>query len=132
MCTLDLRRIAYVEDEPDIRTITLMALNQLGGFEVDVSCDGNEALERIPAYGPDLVLMDVMMPGLTGPDVLRKLTGRPDFHGIPTIFMTAKAQTHEVAQYFDIGAAGVIPKPFDPMTLCDQIRQIWTESRKAA
>ena len=123
----ELKRIAYVEDEPDIRTVAEMALTQIGGFELDTSTDGVQALDRIPAFAPDLILMDVMMPGLNGPDVFRRLLATPDCADVPVVFMTAKAQTHEVAGYYELGAAGVIPKPFDPITLSDQVREIWND-----
>lgn len=124
-----LKRIAYVEDEPDIRGVAELALTSIGGFELDVSCDGSEAISRIPGYAPDLILMDVMMPGKTGPDVMKELRKNPSLAATPVVFMTAKAQTHEVQEYLALGAAGVIPKPFDPMTLGDDVRAIWRRSQ---
>lgn len=120
-----LTRICYVEDEPDIRAVARLALTALGGFELDVSASGPEALERIPQFRPDLVLLDVMMPGMDGPEVFARLKGIPGFSSTPVVFMTAKAQSHEVAHYHRLGAAGVITKPFDPMTLSDTVRAIW-------
>ena len=87
--------------------------------------DGQRALELAAAERPQLILLDVMMPGMDGPQTLTELRKLSCMKGVPIVFMTAKAQTQEVAAYRDLGAAGVIIKPFDPMTLSDQIREIW-------
>ena len=120
-----LKRISYVEDEKDIRAIAELALSEVGGFEIDVSVDGTEAMDRIPAFDPDLILLDVMMPGMNGPEVFGLLKTMPKVGETPVVFMTAKAQKHEVESYLALGAAGVIPKPFDPMTLHERVREIW-------
>jgi two-component system OmpR family response regulator len=123
-----LRRILMVEDEPDIQMVARVALEVVGGLDVEICASGAEALERIPEIRPDLVLMDVMMPGLDGPSTLRKLRGSPDTAAYPVIFMTAKVQPHEVSKYKEIGALGVIPKPFDPMRLALLVKSIWEEA----
>ncbi len=117
-----------VEDEPDIQTIAKLALEALGGFIIRVCGSGKDALEIAPAFAPDLILLDVMMPEMDGPTTLRALRALPAVAYTPVIFLTAKVQSHEVAQYRALGAAGVIPKPFDPMTLADSIRKIWAET----
>lgn len=120
-----LTRILYVEDEPDIQTVARLALETLGGFTVEICSSGNEALEKIAAFQPQLILLDVMMPGMDGPTTLGKLRELPKFASTPVIFMTAKVQPGEVAGYKAIGAADVIPKPFDPMALSGQVETIW-------
>jgi CheY-like chemotaxis protein len=80
----------------------------------------------VPEFGPDLILLDVMMPVLDGPTTFQALREIPALSATPVVFMTAKVQTEEVAFYRELGAVDVIPKPFDPMTLADQIREIWT------
>ena len=120
-----LKRILYVEDEPDIRTIAQMALEAVGGFVLEVCCDGFEAVDKGQAFEPDLILLDVMMPGMDGPSTMKALRALPGLATTPVIFMTAKIQPSEVANYRELGAAGVIAKPFDPMTLSDQIKEIW-------
>ncbi|NJN66490.1 MAG: response regulator [Chloroflexaceae bacterium] len=120
-----LRRILLVEDDPDIQIIAQMALEDIGGFTVEVCSSGEEAIHRAPGFSPDLVLLDVMMPDMDGPDTLRALRDLPQFAGIPAVFMTAKVQTHEVAQYRSMGAVDVIAKPFDPMTLSSMVADIW-------
>lgn len=121
----ELQRILYVEDEPDIRTIAQVALESVGGFMVRICASGEEALRELDAFAPDLILLDVMMPGMDGPTTLKLLQEKPGFEQTPVVFMTAKVQPAEIAQFKSLGALDVIPKPFDPMTLAEQIRQIW-------
>ena len=120
-----LTRVLYVEDEPDIQAVARLALEALGGFTVEICSSGNEALERAPAFQPQLILLDVMMPGMDGPNTLKKLRELPQFASTPIVFMTAKVQPGEVAGYKEIGAVDVIPKPFDPMTLSNKVSDIW-------
>lgn len=120
-----LTRILYVEDEPDIQVVARLALETLGGFTVEICSSGNEALGRAPDFQPQLILLDVMMPVMDGPTTLKKLRELPSFANTPAIFMTAKVQPSEVSGYKKIGAADVIPKPFDPMTLSSQVQAIW-------
>ena len=121
-----LEKILYVEDEPDIQAITKLALENIGGFNLEICNSGIEALEKGPQFGPQLVLMDVMMPGMDGPTTMQELRKLEAFKNIPIIFMTAKVQPQEIAQFKSLGAADVIPKPFDPMTLSDSIQAIWS------
>jgi CheY-like chemotaxis protein len=125
----NLERILLVEDEEDIRTIASMALETVGGFTV-ASCDsGQKALDRAPGFGPDLILLDVMMPGMDGPTTLANLRLLPGLETAPVVFMTAKVMPAEVEHYLELGALGVVPKPFDPMKLPGQITDIWNASR---
>ena len=121
----ELKKILHVEDEPDIREIALLALETVGGFSVESCGSGDEALEKPPGFMPDLFLMDIMMPGMDGPATLVELRKMPEFADTPVIFMTAKAQAQEVVRFKELGAIDVITKPFDPITLSDQIRKIW-------
>lgn len=120
-----LQRILYVEDEPDIQAVARMALELVGGFQVKVCSSGEEALREVHAFAPDLILLDVMMPGMDGPGTLKALRALPGCADAPVAFMTAKVQPNEVAHYQALGALGVIAKPFDPMALAGQVRQIW-------
>ena len=122
-----LTRILYVEDEPDIQTVARLALETLGGFAVEICSSGTEALSRASDFQPQLFLLDVMMPGMDGPTTLRMLRELPGFADTPAIFMTAKVQPGEVAHYLELGAMDVIPKPFDPMTLSNQVKAIWAQ-----
>jgi len=120
-----LSRILYVEDQPDIRLVAKMALEAVGGFTVIACASGPEALSCAPGAMADLLLLDVMMPGMDGPGLLKSLREMPATANTPVIFMTAKVQASEVAHYMGLGALEVIAKPFDPMELSAQIRRIW-------
>jgi len=122
----NLRRILFVEDDPDIQTVAKMALEALGGFTVLACSSGAEALAEVGSFAPDLVLLDVMMPGMDGPTMLVALRQMPIGQAIPVVFMTAKVQTQEVSRYRALGAEEVIAKPFDPMSLSDRVRAIWS------
>lgn len=125
MTNRTLKKILLVEDEPDIQIIAKMALEMMGGFTVQVSNCGKDALLLAPTFLPDLILMDVMMPGLDGPSTLKELRKLSDLAVTPIIFMTAKVQKQEVEQYKSLGAVDVIAKPFDPMSLSQNILNIW-------
>ena len=120
-----LMRILHAEDEPDIQAIARLALERVGGFTV-LSCEnGRVALEAMEAFRPDLLLLDVMMPEMDGPTLLKTLRAGGPFADTPAIFLTAKVQVHEVEQYLALGACAVLAKPFGPMQLAAQIRKIW-------
>ena len=120
-----LKKILYVEDEPDIRAVAEVALVHLGGLVLKMCASGEEALREAEAFAPDMVLLDVMMPGLDGPSTLKALRALPSMRQVPVAFMTAKVQPNEVAQYIALGAVDVIAKPFDPMTLAEKVRASW-------
>jgi CheY-like chemotaxis protein len=117
-------RILYVDDEADIREVAQMALELDPGFEVRACASGAEALQVVGAWRPDLILLDVMMPGMDGPTVFAALAAREDTAAIPVVFITARTQVREVTGLQDLGARGVLAKPFDPMTLADQVRSL--------
>lgn len=123
--TEQLKKILYVEDDEDIAEIAQMTLEDIGDFEVMHCSSGQEALDAFSTYNPQLVLMDVMMPGMDGPETLKSLRKIPQAKDTPVIFMTAKAQTHEQETYKEMGALGVVVKPFDAETLCDHINNLW-------
>ena len=120
-----LHRILLVDDEADIRTIARLALEAIGGFEVRECASGLAAPAAVAEHAPQLVLMDVMMPGRDGPETLKALRATPGLPPVPVVFMTAKVQPQEVAAFLGLGAIDVIAKPFDPMTLAQTVRQIW-------
>jgi CheY-like chemotaxis protein len=120
-----LKRILYVEDDADIRAIATMALEAVGGFTVLACASGDEALAIAPTASADLLLLDVMMPGMDGPTTLHRLRDLAATASTPVIFMTAKVQPAEVAQYRALGALDVIAKPFDPMQVSAEITRIW-------
>ena len=119
-----IQKVLLVDDEDDIRTIGQLSLARVGGWQCALAPSGQAALELAPTFCPDLVLLDVMMPGMDGPSTLAALRALPATREVPIIFMTAKVQKHEVARYLELGALGVIGKPFDPMTLPAEIKRL--------
>ncbi|EHM03249.1 response regulator receiver domain protein [Acetobacteraceae bacterium AT-5844] len=126
MTAQPLSRILYVEDDADVRKVATFALKMVGKFEIEACSSGEEALEKAAAFAPQLLLLDVMMPGMDGPTTLARLRELPEIAGTPAIFMTAKVQPQEVQRYRDLGSLDVISKPFDPMTLSATVREIWS------
>ena len=131
--TTALTRILCIDDETDILEIAKMALEAVGGYTVKTCNRSVESIEAAQAFGPDLILLDVMMPGLDGAATLKLLKADAALAHIPVIFMTAKVQPSETAHYLELGAVGVIAKPFDPMALPDEVKRLWqryhTENR---
>ncbi|MCJ8169014.1 response regulator [Atopomonas sediminilitoris] len=125
-----LQRVLYVEDEPDIQAVAKLALETVGGLEVRVSSNGDEALQVAPTFAADLLLLDVMMPGMDGPTTLARLREMPAFSKTPAVFMTAKVQPSEVAHLKSLGALEVIAKPFDPMTLADTLKKLFASAQQ--
>jgi CheY-like chemotaxis protein len=123
----ELKKILCVEDEQDIRTVAKLALESVENFSVAMCGSGDEALGELPNYNPDIILLDVMMPGMDGPDTLKAIRRLDGYENVPIIFMTAKVMEKDRDHYRSLGAAGVIAKPFDPMNLADQVRKIWGE-----
>ena len=126
-----LRTIVYVDDEPDMRLVVQTALSLAEGLTVHTAESGEQALELARELQPDLLLLDVIMPGLDGPATLKRLRADPDVARIPAIFMTAKAMPEEVARLRALGALAVIAKPFDPMQLSAQVLALWQASAAA-
>ncbi|MDR3478048.1 MAG: response regulator [Gammaproteobacteria bacterium] len=120
-----LKRILYAEDEDDIRVIAQIALEELGGFVVKYCNTGVEVLEVAESFAPDLFLLDVMMPEMDGITTLEELHKIAPLKKVPAIFMTAKIQSNEIAEYKTMGILGVINKPFDPMMLAQTINEMW-------
>jgi two-component system, cell cycle response regulator len=120
-----LRTLVYADDEPDLRVIVQIALNLSQGLTVQTAESGEQALQLARELQPDLLLLDVMMPGLDGPATLQRLRADPAIARIPVIFVTAKATPENVARFRALGASAVIAKPFDPMQLAAQVLSLW-------
>lgn len=118
------KKVLYVEDEVDIQTIARIALEKIGGFKLTTCSSGQEALDQVEDFNPDIILLDVMMPEMDGLETFQALKKLPFCTKIPVVFMTARVQTHEVKHYLELGAIGVIAKPFSPLTLADQVKEI--------
>jgi CheY-like chemotaxis protein len=121
---MTIAKILIVDDDEDIRMVSEVVARRIGQWEVVLAASGEEALERASEEQPDVILLDVMMPGMDGPATLEQLRRDSATAAIPVIFLTARAQSHEIERYLALGADGVIVKPFEAMTLPDRIRQI--------
>lgn len=119
--------VLLIDDEEDIRTVASLSLRRVGGWSVVAAASGPAGIAEARRAPPDLILLDVMMPGCDGPTTLQRLRDDPGTARIPIIFMTAKAQRCEIDEFLEMGAEGVIVKPFDPMRLPEQIRRILPE-----
>ena len=117
-------RILYVDDEPDIREIAQLALSLDPDFEVRTASSGGHAIGIVSDWMPDLVLLDVMMPGMDGPTTLASFRQRPETATLPVVFVTARAQPRDMQNFATLDAIGVIAKPFDPMTLASRVREL--------
>ena len=121
----ELKKIFYVEDQEDIQLVARVALESIGGFDVKICSSGEEALKEVVGFMPDIILLDVMMPGMDGPSTLKEMQKINELKQVPVAFMTAKIQPSEVSEYIALGAVDVIAKPFDPMSLSQQVMEIW-------
>ena len=115
-------KILYVDDEDDIREVATMALELDPEFDVKTCASGVEALELVRDWGPNLIMLDVMMPGMDGPTTFRELIAEHGRSAPPVLFCTARLQASDVQSYLQLGARGVVSKPFDPMTLAKTVR----------
>lgn len=123
----ELTRIACVEDDSDIRAILEFSLAGLGGFDIRIFSDGASALAGIPAFAPQLILLDMIMPDMNGMEVLAALRQDPQTRKTPVIFMTAKAAARDIEAYIEAGAQSAIAKPFAPTELPENLRELWRQ-----
>ena len=127
-----LKRIMYVDDEPDVRKVAKISLELVGKFELCLCGSGREAIAQAQQFKPDLILLDVMMPEMDGPTTLSALRKIEAIASTPVIFITAKAQQAEIRRYHELGAIDIITKPFQPMQLPDRLRKLWQECEASA
>lgn len=124
----DLTRILYADDEEDILNVASMALEMLGGFSVTTCGNGFDAIAEARRNPPDLIMLDVMMPRMDGPETLSRIRADALLSEVPVLLMTARVRDVEMDDYLARGADGVISKPFDPMTLADEVRRVWNKA----
>ena len=115
------KRILVIDDEDDIREVAQVSLELVGSYEVITASNGRDGVDRARSERPDAILLDVMMPDMDGPTTLAELRVDPATHDIPVVFLTAKTQTMERARLAELGAAGVLTKPFDPLKLAGEV-----------
>jgi len=118
------RHILLIDDEDDIREVTAVSLETVAGWQVSSARSGVDGIELAKKALPDAILLDVMMPEQDGPATLRLLRNNEVTARIPVIFLTAKAQSIERERLQAIGAAGTLAKPFNPLTLANEISEI--------
>jgi CheY-like chemotaxis protein len=119
-----IQKVLLAEDEEDIRKVAQISLQFRGGWQVVLASDGEDCLLKAAQEQPDVILLDCMMPKLDGYETCRRLKQDPALSQIPVIFLTAKAQDSEVRRGLSLGAVGYLIKPFNPMSLAAEIRQI--------
>ncbi|MDG9728997.1 response regulator [Ignatzschineria sp. RMDPL8A] len=122
-----LRRILCIDDDQDILSIIEFSLSEVGGFEVKACASGKAALACVDEFKPELFLIDVMMPEMSGPETLNALQALPEFENTPAIFLTANVQFAAYSEARPPKMLGVLTKPFDPMQLSERITKLWEE-----
>jgi len=123
-------KVLYIDDEPGTRLLAKLAMESSGLLDVHDYDSGEEALQDIDEITPNLVVVDVMMGGMTGPQVLQQLRKIPAHAQTPVIFLTSNIDPVQVQSYYALGVIGVIPKPFDPFKLAEHIQVLWETHRK--
>lgn len=119
-------KVLVIDDEEDVRYIAGISLGRVGGMTVVEAASGAEGVARARSERPDVILLDMMMPGMDGAATFRALHADAETTSIPVVFLTAKAMVSEVRRLEQLGARGVVLKPFDPMTLAKDIAAILT------
>jgi CheY-like chemotaxis protein len=121
-------KVLIIDDEDDIREVAALSLESVAGWEVVTANSGSQGLARAVEHRPDAILLDVMMPGMDGPTTFRELRRNPATASIPVLLLTAKVQSSDQRRFADLGVEAVLFKPFDPLTLSDQIAGVlgWT------
>ena len=118
------QKVLIVDDEDDIRELARISLERVGGLQVVAASSGEEGLTLAKSQQFDAIVLDAMMPGLDGPTTLERLKADPDTAAIPVVFLTGSVQAAEQDRFTALGAVGTLPKPFDPMTLAQQLRAV--------
>jgi CheY-like chemotaxis protein len=116
-----MRRILIIDDEDDIREVAALSLESIAGWKVTTANSGAAGIQAAIAGQPDAILMDVMMPSMDGPTTFKEMQATPSIAHIPVVLLTAKVQGVDQRRFADLGVAGVLMKPFDPITLADEM-----------
>ncbi len=123
-----LQRIICADDEPDMLMIIKLSLENIGGYQVLACASGLELLDSVDSWNPDLIILDAVMPGLTGLQTLARLREGRKALGVPVLFMTGSAGADQ-EDFMTAGAIGVLGKPFDPLRLAEDVANIWKASQ---
>jgi two-component system, OmpR family, response regulator len=123
-----LKKICYIDDADELRIMVSTVLERIHGYTIKVFANGEEAIQHVDDFNPDLILLDMWMPpNMNGIETFQAFQQQPHLQNIPVIFLTGQAEQEEVQQYTALGAIGVIAKPFNPMQLGATIDQIWQQ-----
>jgi CheY-like chemotaxis protein len=117
-------KILIIDDEEDIREVAALSLETVAGWNVVTANSGAQGLARAIEHQPDAILLDVMMPGMDGPTTFRELRKNPATASIPVLLLTAKVQASDQRRFADLGVQAILFKPFDPLTLAQQISNV--------
>jgi CheY-like chemotaxis protein len=128
MTTRKFKSILFVDDEPDVCVAGQTALDLLEGVDVTTACSGKACIDLAYERRPDLIVLDVVMPGLDGPATHRIIRGNPLIANIPVVYLTAISKPAEIARLLALGAIGVVRKPFDPLRMGEELVAIWTNA----
>lgn len=120
-----LQRVVLVEDDLDIAELARIGLEDFGGLHLTHYSSGEDALKWIETVRPDIIILDYRMPGMNGAEVLLEIRRNEGIRDIPVIFMTASVMPQHVESLRQLGAAEVIAKPFDPLTLAERIKAVY-------
>lgn len=123
-------KVLVIDDDDFVRMVTWISLTKVGGMTVTEAGSGTEGLVAAAQDRPDVILLDVMMPGMDGPATFAALQANASIAGIPVIFLTAKAMPSEQARLSELGAIAVLTKPFDPLTLAAEVQRVVDTARK--
>lgn len=129
-----MRHILIIDDEDDIREVASLSLEATAGWQISTASSGMQGIEQAKLCQPDAILMDVMMPDMDGPTTFKQMQRTPEISHIPVILLTAKVQGTDKRRFADLGVAAVLFKPFDPLTLAEQIAEAlhWNISPESA
>ncbi len=118
-----------IDDDENMNVVMKLALETVGGWQLEICLSGKEAIEKVSSFQPDLILLDAVMPDMSGPETLQALRKIPTLSQIPVLFISGKNRDELLEEVKFLGACGVLRKPFNPLTLKDSIQKIWDESQ---
>lgn len=132
MSDASLQRVLFVDDDEVVQRLVQIALERIGGLTVHLVDDSRKAIEAIQNFKPDLIVLDWIMPGIDGVELFHKIRGLPQTAAIPVVFLTVKAHWRTTQDLLELGAIGVITKPFAARELAAQLKAFWEAWRGKA
>ena len=131
MTTTRLQKVLFVDDDEVVQHLVQLSLERIGGLTVELVSDSAAAIEAALRFAPDMIVLDWFMPGMDGTVLFNKLREVPELAAIPVVFLTIKAHWRTREELLELGAAGVITKPFSARDLADQLKAIWDSLPKS-